>query len=95
MRQAQSQQMLVLEWGRGSLCNRPQGVDAIVEITVGIVWNDEMAEGGVSAINTAVDDQNRGAGYPNVGGCTTRPEWRPDSRVLEECSDDQITRVRS
>ena len=54
-----------------------------------------MAEGGVSAINTAVDDQNRGAGYPNVGGRSTRPEWRPDFRVLEECSDDQITRVRS
>ena len=36
----------------------------------------------------------RGAGYPNVGGCT-RPEWRPDFRVLEDCSDDQITRVCS
>ena len=51
--------------------------------------------GGVSAINAAVDDRDRGAGYPNVGGVSTRPEWRPDFRVLEECSDDQITRVRS
>ena len=53
-----------------------------------------MAEGGVSAINTVVNDQDRGAGYPNVGRCT-RPEWRPDFRVLEDCSDDQITRVCS
>ncbi len=54
-----------------------------------------MAEGGVSAINTVVNDQDRGAGYPNVGGRSTRPEWRPDFRVLEDCSDDQITRVCS
>ena len=26
---------------------------------------------------------------------STRPEWRPDFRLLEECSDDQITRVGS
>ena len=25
----------------------------------------------------------RGAGYSNVGGRTTRPEWRPDFRVLK------------
>ena len=30
-----------------------------------------MAEEGVSAINTVVDNRDRGAGYPNVGGRTT------------------------
>lgn len=53
-----------------------------------------MADGGVSAINTNVDDtiEARGTQMLEVA---TRPEWRPDFRVPEECSDDQITRVRS
>ena len=89
--------MLVLEWGRGTLCNRPLEVrrDSRDNLRIGRIWNDGMAEGGVSAINTVVNDQDRGAGYPNVGGCSTRPEWRPDFRFLEDCSDDQITRVCS